>query len=443
MLYFYLSLITLRLTLLSYLCSFLLFSIIEYFSYLNLWLIILFLFLCFFFLIFSSCQLLISSLYCSGAVFEFCLILISFFFIIIIISPALIILLDYEIIIVPSFIVFVCGYQWAWTFSGSILNFKPPTTHSLFFISFYSLDHYLLSSYYIVYFILFSPLCSLFALSASKAIYVRDRLFCRLFWFYFNFLTPLALTKGMDYFGLYSLFTSFCAMLILHCIDRTLISAMQYPLVCFYFFCLNPFNLSRLLVMFCGCLYFVCPLIVYFGLFRSLTLIIIYWTAPLRFSFFYCTWSWIDYRWFMCYIESKLWIATLINEWVNGFRRNVLPMDYIWMPSSSPLISSEMVYVEAFSSKEALGYSSLIIYFYNTNCILLLAYLSTLRFIVFSYDVIHSFSLYSFGIKMDCIPGKFNVTSTIRTNRLGEHRGLCYELCGYGHSTMLINSRTL
>ena len=86
---------------------------------------------------------------------------------------------------------------------------------------------------------------------------------------------------------------------------------------------------------------------------------------------------------------------------------------------------------------------SSLFYFWNTNCILLLAYLSTLRFIVFSYDVIHSFGLYSFGIKMDCIPGKFNVTSTIRTLIKGEHRGLCYELCGYGHSTMLISSRTL
>ena len=130
---------------------------IEYFSYLNLWLIILFLFLCLFFLIFSSCQLLICSLYCSGAVFEFSLILVSFLFILIIISPALIILLDYEIIIVPSFIVFVCGYQWAWTFSGSLFSsffsFTPPYSTPLigsssFNTAFFSLDHYLLSSFY-------------------------------------------------------------------------------------------------------------------------------------------------------------------------------------------------------------------------------------------------------------------------------------------------------
>jgi len=39
---------------------------------------------------------------------------------------------------------------------------------------------------------------------------------------------------------------------------------------------------------------------------------------------------------------------------------------------------------------------------------------------------------------MDAIPGRFNVTSTIRTLIKGEHRGFCYELCGFGHSSMLI-----
>ena len=72
---------------------------------------ILFLFLMVFFILFSSCQLIISSILCSGAVFEFGLILICFLFVVIIISPALIILLDSEIIIIPSFIVYSCGYQ--------------------------------------------------------------------------------------------------------------------------------------------------------------------------------------------------------------------------------------------------------------------------------------------------------------------------------------------
>jgi len=39
---------------------------------------------------------------------------------------------------------------------------------------------------------------------------------------------------------------------------------------------------------------------------------------------------------------------------------------------------------------------------------------------------------------MDAIPGRYNVTTTIRPSVKGEHRGFCYELCGYSHSSMLI-----
>jgi heme/copper-type cytochrome/quinol oxidase subunit 2 len=75
---------------------------------------------------------------------------------------------------------------------------------------------------------------------------------------------------------------------------------------------------------------------------------------------------------------------------------------------------------------------------FDTNELILLPLLSTIRYYVFSYDVIHSLGIYSFGIKIDSIPGRFNFTSTIRTLIKGEHRGMCYELCGQGHSSMLI-----
>ena len=77
-------------------------------------------------------------------------------------------------------------------------------------------------------------------------------------------------------------------------------------------------------------------------------------------------------------------------------------------------------------------------YLDSFNNELILPLYSIIRFYVFSYDVIHSFGIYSFGIKIDAIPGRFNVSSTIRTLIKGEHRGFCYELCGYGHSSMLI-----
>ena len=348
-------------SILSTIYTSLIYSMIEYFSYLNLWLIILFLFLCLFFLIFSSCQLLISSLYCSGAVFEFSLILVSFLFIVIIISPALIILLDYEIIIVPSFIVFICGYQWAWTFSGSLFGLISylfdsllSTANPLFSsASFFSLDHYLLSSFYFR--------CALFSgafLTLSSAIYS----ICSLFEPCFELLIALS-----------SVLFSF-------------INSFYFESLFFLVNLIRPFLINSLLL---------------FEQFYIRHL------APnLAFYFLY----------FKRYIYSNL----LFNSFY-----------------SSSFYSFIFILFASYNMK------SILFYFFNTNSILLLCFLSSLRFIVFSYDVIHSFGLYSFGIKIDAIPGKFNVTSTIRTLIKGEHRGLCYELCGYGHSTMLINSRTL
>ena len=58
--------------------------------------------------------------------------------------------------------------------------------------------------------------------------------------------------------------------------------------------------------------------------------------------------------------------------------------------------------------------------------------------IVFSFDVIHSLGFYCFGIKIDAIPARINLGSTLRSLFKGEHRGFCFELCGQGHSSMLI-----
>ena len=76
-------------------------------------------------------------------------------------------------------------------------------------------------------------------------------------------------------------------------------------------------------------------------------------------------------------------------------------------------------------------------YMYDTNSLLPIPIFSTIRYYVFSYDVIHSLGIHSFSIKIDAIPGRFNFTSTIRTLIKGEHRGFCYELRGLGHSSTL------
>ncbi len=52
-------------------------------------------------------------------------------------------------------------------------------------------------------------------------------------------------------------------------------------------------------------------------------------------------------------------------------------------------------------------------------------------------DVIHSFAVPSFGIKIDAIPGRINET-WFKAERVGTYYGQCSELCGRGHAFMPI-----
>ncbi len=52
-------------------------------------------------------------------------------------------------------------------------------------------------------------------------------------------------------------------------------------------------------------------------------------------------------------------------------------------------------------------------------------------------DVIHSFAVPSFGIKIDAIPGRLNAT-WFKAERTGTYYGQCSELCGRSHDQMPI-----
>jgi cytochrome c oxidase subunit 2 len=57
-------------------------------------------------------------------------------------------------------------------------------------------------------------------------------------------------------------------------------------------------------------------------------------------------------------------------------------------------------------------------------------------------DVIHSFGMPSFGVKVDAIPGRLNDTWFTAT-RLGTYYGQCSELCGRDHAFMPIAIRVV
>jgi len=57
-------------------------------------------------------------------------------------------------------------------------------------------------------------------------------------------------------------------------------------------------------------------------------------------------------------------------------------------------------------------------------------------------DVIHSFSLPAFGVKIDAIPGRLNQT-WFKADRLGTYYGQCSQLCGINHAYMPIEVKVV
>lgn len=60
-------------------------------------------------------------------------------------------------------------------------------------------------------------------------------------------------------------------------------------------------------------------------------------------------------------------------------------------------------------------------------------YQCEIRLLCTSNDVIHSWTVPSLGIKVDCIPGRINQTN-IYLKRPGLYYGQCSEICGMNHS---------
>ena len=64
------------------------------------------------------------------------------------------------------------------------------------------------------------------------------------------------------------------------------------------------------------------------------------------------------------------------------------------------------------------------------------------RVLVTGADVIHSFAVPSFGIKIDAVPGRLNET-WFKAEREGTYYGQCSELCGKDHAFMPIAVRVV
>ena len=237
------------------------FNIIEYFSFINLFLLFLFIIITLFFILINSTLLYYSNVNFNHCLIEFISTLFSLLFLIIIISPALIILLDFDLIILPSFIIYSLGLQWAWQFN-----------------------------------IIFLPI-----------------------------------NIG---------FNSYC--------DHYIISTIHY---------------------------------------LSKSLMFSYSSLRARYTLF----------------ELRRLLDSNIDD-------KIIKLPF---------------------------------YSWDINSYILLPIYSFVRIIVYSFDVIHTLGFYSWGIKIDAIPGRINLTSTLRLLWKGEYRGKCSEPCGQGHLSMLMLSLIL
>ena len=68
----------------------------------------------------------------------------------------------------------------------------------------------------------------------------------------------------------------------------------------------------------------------------------------------------------------------------------------------------------------------------SVDASLVLPYETNIRVVVTASDVLHSWAVPSFGLKLDCVPGRLNSTF-LNIDRVGTFFGQCSELCGTFH----------
>ena len=129
---------------LSSFSSNIIFNEIEYFTYLNIWLFSLFVYIIFYLVLVYTSILFFSTIRLNDSRIELISTLFSILFLLIIISPALLILLEYDINILSSSVINPLGYQWAWTSNSNIIGYTS------------YIDHYIISSNLINYYLSYS-----------------------------------------------------------------------------------------------------------------------------------------------------------------------------------------------------------------------------------------------------------------------------------------------
>lgn len=314
----------------TYIRTNLVYNELEYFSYLNHWLLFLF------FLIVCFYSILRIMTFCYGKVdynntlIEFLSCLFLLLFLIFIVSPSLLILLDIDYITIPSFILYNLGFQWAWTYSISYL-------HSNIGYTSYQ-DHYIISTSF--YSSLFTtPMLSTVLLSNTSILNNNEVPIIRSEPIEEEYNTTLPITEPIEHLNTLSI-----TSILTNNIYSSSVSLLHYP-----------------------------------------------------------------------HTISSLFTTLLPKYSISSL--SIPSISYSSLPSN------------------CFNYS----YLLEVSSYLIIPLWSCIKIYCLSLDVIHSLGFSSLGFKIDVIPGRMNLVSSLRLNDRGISKGFCYELCGEQHSNMTSN----
>jgi cytochrome c oxidase subunit II len=117
----------------------------------------------------------------------------------------------------------------------------------------------------------------------------------------------------------------------------------------------------------------------------------------------------------------------------------VVGSQWFWMYYVPFLDPTQAIYEEAAGFKFKAKYSHRLLYYrvLDVARVLYLPIYTYVTFLITATDVIHSWAVPSFGIKLDACPGRLAHVSTIIL-REGVFYGQCSEMCGFAHGFMPI-----
>jgi cytochrome c oxidase subunit 2 len=127
--------------------------------------------------------------------------------------------------------------------------------------------------------------------------------------------------------------------------------------------------------------------------------------------------------------NSVLTLKILGHQWYWSYETsdfNTCSKDNITLRYSSYMLTDELL-----KENNSLGFFRIL----DVNKRLVLPTKTHVRLLVTAVDVLHSWAIPSFGVKIDACPGRLNQTNLF-IKRLGVFFGQCSEICGINHGFM-------